>query len=334
MPGKLVWPLVCLAIAWLGTGLALRYALARGLLDQPGERRSHAQPTPRGGGVSIVLAMLVACVGWGMARPEHAVAIGCLAAGLLLVAGVGWVDDHRPLSPWPRLAAHGLAALVAGWAMHLLGANPPGAILTALACLILVNAWNFMDGIDGLAATQALACALGIGWLAGFEGAAGAWALAIAASSAGFLPYNIPKARIFLGDVGSGSLGYVLGVGAGLAMLAMPMGQWPLLLLPACAFLVDTSLTLLARMVRDDAWWTPHVEHAYQRLSRRWGSHMQVTLAYGLFTIMSITAALFVQRTGRVGIIPAVLCGYLSGAGFWYLVRKQTLPRQTGPGEP
>ena len=148
-----------LAISAGGTAWAIAYARRRGMLDQPGERRSHATATPRGGGIGIVVAILVALgmLGWSQADPSW----WWMAAGLMLVAGVGWWDDHRPLSIAVRLSAHFVAGAALAWSLSLQGAGLPAVLATLVLVPGLVNAWNFMDGIDGLAASQALLCAIG-----------------------------------------------------------------------------------------------------------------------------------------------------------------------------
>ncbi|HYM86296.1 MAG TPA: lipopolysaccharide biosynthesis protein, partial [Pseudoxanthomonas sp.] len=120
--------LLSFLLAAVGTWLARRYALRFQLLDQPGERRSHAVATPRGGGISIVACMLLGIAWAGFHQPQHALLLTCLAAGLLLVAGIGWVDDHRPLSPLLRLMVQALAALLLAYAFHRATGNPFTAV--------------------------------------------------------------------------------------------------------------------------------------------------------------------------------------------------------------
>lgn len=270
------------AIASAGTWLARRYALRRGMLDAPGDRRSHVVPTPRGGGVAIVAGWLpaVALAGWlGGAGAWRPAAIA--AAGAMIVAAVGWIDDHRPLPALPRLAAHAVAALLLAVAAWMSGAGPAPAVVAFVLALGLANAWNFIDGIDGIAASQAAIAAAAFALVT--AGAAGLPALALAAACLGFLPWNFPRARIFMGDVGSGSVGYALAAAAVAAMAQAPRSAWPLLLLPLLPVLVDTSLTLGRRIVTGQRWWTPHVTHAYQVQARRHG-HRRVTLAFALAT--------------------------------------------------
>lgn len=274
-----------------GTWLARRYALARQLLDEPGERRSHQVPTPRGGGAAIVAVMLAVAAGLLVrASGAEAALLGSFVLALALVAGIGAWDDHRPLSPWLRLAVHGLAGALLGGALWWAGAPAWLAVAGALLVPGLVNVWNFMDGINGLAASQALLCA---GLFA--SGLAGDWRLlawAAAAACLGFLPFNFPRARIFLGDVGSGALGLALAWLLAVLVLQRP-GAWPsaLALLP---FLADAGFTLVRRMLRGEKWWQPHATHLYQRLARRHGSHVPVTLAYaGVTAVLAAFAARF-----------------------------------------
>jgi UDP-N-acetylmuramyl pentapeptide phosphotransferase/UDP-N-acetylglucosamine-1-phosphate transferase len=281
------WPLLAFAIALAGTWLAGRYARRRALFDLPGERRSHAQPTPRGGGIAIVVAVLP-LLGWLAWRDVTAApALAAITAGLLLVAGIGWLDDHRPLGPAPRLLVHAVAAGLLALALALLGADPIRIACGFVLALVLVNVWNFMDGIDSLAASQALLAALAFALFAG-SGVVAALGCVLAAACAGFLPFNLPRARIFLGDVGSGALGFLLAVLASLLLLHTPWTRAPLLVLPLLVFAVDAALTLARRIVHGERWWQPHVQHAYQRWARRSGSHGRVCLAYMAASLVAI----------------------------------------------
>lgn len=285
-----------LALCWLLTAaltwLVRRYALRRKLIDAPGERRSHSVLTPRGGGLSIAAVMLLVLFKLSMDAPQWRGFLLAAMPGLVLVALVGWIDDHRSLSPGLRIVVHAMAATCLAVAALLLGADPWIAVAGALAVLALTNIWNFMDGIDGLAASQAAIAAAGYAWLAG-AGVPLWFAAMLCVACLGFLPFNFPRARIFLGDVGSGSLGYLLAL---LLVMVLVEPRRPdvgfagdaLLLLPLAAFLVDAGLTLSMRMVQRERWWEPHVRHAYQRWSRRLGSHVPVTIAYGLWTLVSV----------------------------------------------
>lgn len=329
------WFVLPFALAAAGTWLALRYARKRGLLDQPGERRSHAVATPRGGGVSIAAALLVAILVLGYRHPELRPLLQAGALGLILVATVGWIDDHRPLSARARLAAHALSAGLLAAAVLLSGHGLLLAVIAFGAVLVLVNVWNFMDGINGLAASQAAIAALGYALVAGAGEPAGALGLALAGACCGFLPFNFPTARIFLGDVGSGALGQGLALLAVLLMLAPPAGfapsLWLLLVLPLAAFLVDATLTLGRRVLRHEPWWEPHVQHAYQVWSRTLGHHAPVTLAYAVWSV--IGAALMIGMTitdAALMIVFVAAGGWCLAAGLgWALLQKTS---RTGKG--
>ena len=285
------WLALHFCIAAAGTWLARHYAVRRQLFDQPGERRSHAVATPRGGGIAIVLSLGLAAAWLAWRSPADAPLLIAFEVGLWMVALVGWWDDHRPLSARLRLAVHAIAALIfAGTLGATTGQWLPAAV-AFLSILVLVNVWNFMDGINGIAASQAAIAAL-----AGLLLLSGTWAwvaAALLAACLGFLPFNFPRARIFLGDVGSGALGFVLACLLSAAMTQHPP-RW-LMWLPLLAFLVDAGFTLAARILRREAWWSPHVTHVYQRAARRFG-HVATTSAYALLSGVTLSLIVVVSN--------------------------------------
>lgn len=253
---------------------------------------------------------------------------------MLLVAGIGWFDDHRPISPWWRLGIHAIAASVLALGIHHAGGNLVITTCVLVLALVLVNAWNFMDGIDGLAASQAALAALGYALLAD-SGAAMWLALALLAACLGFLPFNLPKARIFMGDVGSGALGFTLAALIGLLLLDM-QGHWramPVVLLPLSAFLVDAGLTLGARMVRRERWWLPHTGHAYQRWARRIGRHGVVSVAYAAWTLATVVLMWLLGNRAPTGIIAAVGITYALAALLWWRVQGMAGMIESGDTE-
>lgn len=309
------WMVLHFTLACAGTWLARRYAVARHLVDEPGERRSHEIATPRGGGIAIVLAMLVAIAALMLRAPAWVPQLAAVAGGLLLVAAIGWIDDHRPLSPWLRLAVHAVAAGLLAFASIVAGGGLGAALIAFSLTLILVNVWNFMDGIDGLATSQALLVAVVLG-LAVSAGGPSVWlAWALAAACAGFLPFNFPRARIFLGDVGSGALGYSLAALVALRFRADPAQAW--VLLPLSAFVLDATLTLGTRIVRGERWWTPHVQHLYQHLARQWRGHGRVMYLYAGWTLAAGGVAWWVRSSDATTIMFAVCAWYLLGTGTW-----------------
>ena len=314
-PGLLaVCAAVALGVSVAGTAWAMAYARRRGMLDQPGERRSHVTATPRGGGIGIVIALLLV-IGM-LAWFRDAASWSLIAGGLLPVAGVGWWDDHRPLPITLRLVAHLGAGLVLACGLHLQGAGLPAVVAAVVLVPVLVNAWNFMDGIDGLAASQALLCAIGIACL--LDGAWQMLGIALAAACLGFLPFNAPRARIFLGDVGSGALGYAVATLLAGGVATLPSSNWALLALPPMAMLGDSGLTLGWRAATGQRWWQPHVQHLYQRASRGWG-HWRVTTAYAVWTCVAIGIMLLVQgiRMPAMLLVVTVMAAIWMTGWFW-----------------
>lgn len=318
MPGLLPWLLLHAAIAAALTWTARAYAMRRGLLDAPGQRRSHRVPTPRGGGIAIVAVVLLACAWLAWQVPMGAAAIALFAGGLSMVAAIGWMDDHRPLPAGRRFVVHLLAASLLAGALAMQALPCWQVVLGWLLAVCLVNIWNFMDGINGLAASQAAIAAAGYALVLPAPWAWIAWALC--AGCLGFLPMNFPRARIFMGDVGSGALGYVLA--ALIALSITGVESLPLTLLPICAFSIDAGFTLLRRVLCKEAWWQPHTTHAYQRAARRLG-HTPVTVLCALFSIGSTIAMVTLwQSTLIAGLMVTVgICLCAS----WIWLRQQRL---------
>ncbi len=310
----LFWVALHFAIGALGTLLARRYAMERQLLDHPGERRSHHVATPRGGGMAIVAALMVAVVALAARDPSQRWLLAGFGSGLMLVAVIGLLDDHRPLSARLRLAVHALAGSVFAFSVFMASGNVWLGLLALALAMILTNVWNFMDGINGLAASQALLVALGMTWLLG--GSWGLVAIALMAASAGFLPFNFPTARVFLGDVGSGAIGFAI---AGLTTVAvMTRGTQAIwLLLPLSAFLLDASLTLIMRLVQGEQWWTAHTRHAFQVWARSVG-HTRVTVAYAGWTAVAVALMVMLGFRGAGVALWMAFVTCLAGTVVWW----------------
>ena len=271
----------CLASGWLRGWLA-----RRDIVDRPNARSSHHRPTPRGGGLAVVplvaLAWALGTVAFG-ADP----ALGGIAALAVALAALSFRDDLKPMPVGVRLAAQaaavGAGLTLLGDAPVLGGAVPLWAdrLLAGLAWLWFVNLFNFMDGIDALAGVEALVIALGLVAVAWLQGAALAvwWPpLALAAAVAGFLVWNWPPARLFLGDAGSVGLGFLLGW---LLLERAAAEQGAVALILPAYFGADASLTLLKRLFRGAKIWQAHREHAYQRAVRAGRSHAWVVAHVG-----------------------------------------------------
>ncbi|MEN8141591.1 MAG: glycosyltransferase family 4 protein, partial [Thermodesulfobacteriota bacterium] len=255
------------------------------LLDHPNDRSSHVTPTPSGGGVAVV-AVFFAGLFFAWQRGYLALPALLVFLPSVLVALVGFIDDHHPLPARYRFLVQIVAAVLVVVALprlphpiaHL---GAVGKMLVVLGLVWLLNLYNFMDGIDGLAGQQTITVAGGaalIIWLHGGGQSEMFLPLLLAAATLGFLIWNWPPARIFMGDAGSGFLGFSLGVLALLTSVSGAINLWSWLILMA-VFISDATLTLARRVMRGQKFYQAHRSHAYQVLSRRWGSHARVTLA-------------------------------------------------------
>jgi UDP-N-acetylmuramyl pentapeptide phosphotransferase/UDP-N-acetylglucosamine-1-phosphate transferase len=324
-------------VAAIGGWIWWRWAPRRAL-DIPNPRSSHSHPTPRGGGVVIVAGFFVGLAVWlttgGILSPRS---LGWLI-GALLVAGVSLIDDLRPLPALPRLIAHAIGALL----LTLAGVQERDPLLIAALALafafviVLTNVYNFMDGIDGLAASQAIIggsalTAAGIvvnNPLVAISGGL------LAAASTGFLGYNLPPARLFMGDVGSTFLGFSF---AGLSLLAnigVGGGRLPIEfgLVLFAPFLFDSLITLGRRVARGERWYAAHRSHYYQRLVMAGMSHGQVTSLYvglGLLAAGAALVGLYAPEPLRQLL---ALTAYVAMLAVVVLVHRLEHPQQPKPG--
>jgi len=272
------------SLAAIGTWLMIRLAPALGLVDKPNARSSHSQPTPRGGGLAIVVALTAS--GLMTAQADAALCLPLLAA--LPIAAIGLLDDRFGLSALLRLAVQLLVAFGCVTAMGGTMIGLPEILVAAVAIAWASNLFNFMDGIDGIAGMEAMFISVVAGWFIWPHDPRFATALwVVAASSAGFVLWNWSPARIFMGDVGSAYLGFVL---AAIAYLAILNGliALPVWIMLWALFIADTAVTLIRRLLRGERWWSAHRSHAYQHLSARVGSHARVTLIYAAMNVAII----------------------------------------------
>ena len=309
----------------------VRVALARSsIIDRPNQRSSHSRPTPRGGGIAILLVVLLGALVLGRTSAVTLV-LSALSLGLAVLS---FWDDLRPLLAVVRFGGHALAALgvlhVLKWPRFSLDLiSQPGVAWPALVSGLFLflwltgytNAFNFMDGINGLAAGQAIVTGLGmalLGSMAGGQSPVGSppvlLSLVIAGACAGFLPHNFPTARMFMGDVGSAPLGFLLA--AVVVWIARDYGCWlliPLGLLHA-NFVLDTGITLARRILRGERWYEAHREHFYQRLIRSGKSHPFVTgleMALQGVVLGLMVLYLYASVPVRVGLITVVILLWL-----------------------
>lgn len=301
------------------TGCMRRYALTRSVLDIPNERSSHTRPTPRGGGVAIVVVFLFALV-WLALTVQLPLdqAIAFLGAGIL-VAAVGFWDDHDHIPARWRLLSHFIAAVwLVSWMTN--GGLNLSTSLPAWISLIpvvfglvwLLNLYNFMDGIDGIASVEAVSvCLAGAGLcvITGFTAEA-LLPLSLGGAALGFLLWNFPRAKIFMGDAGSGFLGMMLG-GVGLVLMQLDPSLllgWIILL---GVFITDATFTLVHRIIRGQRPHQAHRSHAYQRASRRFGSHVPVTLSVFGINVLWLTPLAALVATGSTSAVLGIAIAYV-----------------------
>jgi len=292
----LLAPAVGLA-AFLLTALALQYAVKNQIIDLPSDRSSHSFPTPRGGGIAIVIAFLLGLSFLYFSDVyDRWLLFGTLVSGAG-IAITGFIDDHRDLSVKWRLMIHFLAAAFVLYSLD--GGLPqinfmgfsisPSWVTQAITLVYLVwllNLFNFMDGIDGIASIEAVTVTLAGGILFILLGSSSMAILSfvLCASAFGFLLWNFPPAKIFMGDVGSGFLGFIIGILSLHAAQQHSALIWSWIILLG-VFIVDATFTLLRRIMRGENVSEPHRNHAYQRASRFYGSHKVVSLAVGMINL-------------------------------------------------
>lgn len=324
-----------LSASFLLTVLIKRWARGMGLIDVPNERSSHALPMPRGGGIAIALASLAAMgvlTALGI-MPAHLFL--AIAPGGIAVAAVGLIDDITPLTARVRLFVHFMAA---AWAVVCIGPvgffdhyapDAPalrwlGYAVSTVGIVWFLNMYNFMDGIDGIAASQAVFMSAGMALLGLFSGGIAyiaAAAVVLGAASCGFLLLNWPPAKIFMGDVGSGYLGFAFAV-LGLASGAHSVfGPWSCIIL-AGVFAVDATFTVVRRFARGEQVTEAHRTHAFQLLAQKMG-HRNVTLSVGLVNLAwvfpcALASVLWPQYAmwmTALALCPLVVCALAIGAG-------------------
>lgn len=306
--------------------LPVRAAIVRaGMVREPGGRSSHSRPTPVGGGIAFVMPVTLAWALIGARGGGRVITVIAMAA--LAVAATGFVDDRRGVPPRIRLAVHSAAA--AAVAIAVLAEMEPwtaGWLLVLLSPVLLVwctNLTNFMDGIDGLAASEGLfiagaACCLWY-WQGGDPAVGAAFACA-AGAMAGFLPWNAPRARVFMGDVGSTWLGFALSSLALHACASRPE-TWPIWAMLPALFVADATICVVRRALRRENLASGHRAHAYQNLSRLLGSHPKVVLAFALGNAALLVAAVVAVRDAGAA-LPVVLGSYGLAAGAMLLGRS------------
>ncbi len=314
-------------------GLVHRHATRLGLIDVPNARSSHVRPTPSGGGLGIVIAYLSALTCLALYGQTGWAVISTVSAGAA-IAVVGFLDDRAHVPPLGRILVHFVGS---AWIVYWFGGAPPiaelsdlpgwslyGSLLTVIGLVWFVNLYNFMDGIDGIAGVEAVSVSLGgaaLHWFFGApESASGPVLLACAA--AGFLIWNFPPAKIFMGDVGSGFLGIMLGAMTVQAAWVDSRIFWGWLILLGI-FIVDSTLTLLRRLARGERVYEAHRMHGYQHAAAMLGGPRIVISVILLVNLLWLAPIAFLVASGKVqgpiGLVlaytPLIVAALRLGAG-------------------
>lgn len=347
---------VVFATAWFVTWVMRRVAIWRGaqvrapqdtipFIDRPNHRSSHSVPTPRGGGVGIVAGFTLAALvlAWrGLLAPDAAMAV---IGGTLVAAILGFIDDCGfVVSAKGRLVLHFVAA---GWFLGWIGGVPPfpafgmtldwgwvAHILAAVYLVWLLNLFNFMDGIDGIAGIEAITVSLGgaLAWWLAVGGNGWMLPVAFAVAAAGFLAWNHPPAKIFMGDVGSCFVGVALGAFSILAGREAPHLFWAWAILMGC-FTMDATVTLLRRLRRGHRFDEAHRSHAYQYASRKWRSHKRVAYAYGAVNVLWLLPVALLVASRRLDGAQGLLVAYAPLVAAAYLLKAGAPEQQEEPAE-
>lgn len=310
-------------LSYLGCRVALSIATRYGMIVEPGERQSHTVATPTGGGLGIVFSVLVTSIVIQSFTPLPVFWWLHMLPGIVILAIAGWVDDRHHISALARLFVQ---FVVSVWLLSSVCLQNPlisvGICLGILVAMIwLMNLYNFMDGSDGMAGFQGVFVGLvmAVLFLRGHQFAMTLLSLAVAAACAGFLPLNFPRARIFMGDVASVPLGFIF---ASLAVYGLYTGviSPALSLLTMSVFVVDATLTLLARVIAGERWYNAHNRHVYQRLVALGGSHSLILMIYqtlNIFLVLPaiVLAVIFVKYANAIAGLTLLVLG-----ACWYIV--------------
>jgi len=311
------------AAVFAGTGALLPFLRGRAILDHPNERSSHDTPTPKGGGIAVVATLLIGWAGIAVFTDptQQSVFVVIIAAAAL--AALSWADDLRGLSPLARLAGQFVAVaavlmLAPSGGPYFQGLLPPALDSLAVAVLWVwfINVFNFMDGIDGITCVEAICLGIGIALVAETGAIIGFYGLVVAAAAVGFVKWNWHPAKIFLGDVGSVPLGFVLGW---LLLGLAANGQWAAALILPAYYLMDATVTLVRRALRGEKVWQAHKGHFYQQAVHGGLSH--AAMARSVLAMNSILIVLAILSTkGWQG--PALIAAALLAAGFLRYLAK------------
>jgi len=314
---SVVVSLFAAVLSFYSCAKAMALAESSGMITEPGERQSHQCATPTGGGLGLIFSLVVTTLCLQLIYFLPIFWWQNMLPGVVLLAIVGWRDDRLPVSSLVRLLvqlAVSLWLLGFGWSEFSL-TNAGLYAVTVVAVMWLMNLYNFMDGSNGMAGFQGVFAGvmMAVFFQTGAQYAMALIALVVAAVCSGFLPLNFPEARVFMGDVASVPLGFIF---ASFAVYGIATGSLSLYvsILIMSVFFVDATLTLLARAIRGERWYTAHAQHVYQRLIAHGWSHCRVLLVYQAINVMLVLPAIvlvviYPQFAMMTVVLPLLLLG-------------------------
>jgi Fuc2NAc and GlcNAc transferase len=325
---------VAVGLTWLLTGFIRSYALSHDLLDLPSPRSSHSVTTPRGGGLAIAITFLLLMPLFSIkADLPFSVTYAILGGGICIVL-IGFIDDHKHVAIGLRLLTHFVGAI---WALYWLDGFPPfmifgvvlnlgwvGDLLAAVFLVWLLNLYNFMDGIDGIASIEAITICMSASLLCLFQNEPQAfWGppLLLAFSVMGFLRWNFPQAKIFMGDAGSGFIGFMLGLFSIQAAWESTIMFWVWIILLG-VFIVDATLTLIQRIIKGEEFYKAHRKHTYQIAAKHYGSHKPISLSIAVINIFWLLPVAYLVTIHAIDGVLGMFIAFTPLVGVFFHFRK------------
>lgn len=315
--------LATMIVSLISTNLVRNFAIKRNKFDIPNERSSHHNPTPRGGGIAVAASFVLGLLVLLIRRDIATASICAVIFPGVLVAIIGYLDDiGRVTATRLRLIGHFVAALLA---VYILGGLPPmplfertfdigfiGDVVAVLFLVWMLNLFNFMDGIDSVTGIETLTSCFILAIFLISKSDTNLWQIPalLCAAIIGFLYFNWPPAKIFLGDIGSGFVGFTVGVISLIVAKTQPLMAWAMIILLG-VFIVDATVTLGRRLIDKQKISSAHRSHAYQHLANSPDRHLKVSLSIGAVNIFWLAPIAWLVVDQRVQPIFGVGISYL-----------------------
>lgn len=325
---------IAVLLSGIATGYVLKYLRRKAILDLPNERSSHTIPTPRGGGWGVLACLVPLMIFLAIDHEIRLPAFDLALAGVLVLAAISWLDDLKGLKARGRFLGQFIVVAMVIWFLPETAHGYIGNILPLWAEKVIllfgwvwfVNLYNFMDGIDGISGVETASLGLGIACVAilcGFRLGFVPAGVVFCGAALGFLWWNWHPAKVFLGDVGSVPLGYLLGF---FLISLAGQGQVIAALILPLYYLSDATITLFRRALRKEKIWLPHREHFYQKATQRGLAHNEVSFAILLANLMLIGWALLSTQGYELFALGGAA---LTMVGlYFYLIRWQSPARK------